>query len=258
MKIFGINFGRAKVTQASNATTGELFAPTTDSGITITLSNALEISTVFACIRVLSESVGGLPIHLYEAKDNKKIKAKTHSLYNLIHAKPNSETIAFNYYETIVAHIAIRGNHYSQIIRNHAGKIIELIALNPINMQKTRLIDGTIKFFYIDEVGKKWIFPKEEIFEVMGFSLNNFVGVSPITLQRETLGLSKATEKHGAKLFNNNATPGGVLEIPAELSETAYKRLKDSWAERHQGASNAHKTAILEGGHKMASSWHVK
>ena len=181
-----------------------------------------------------------------------KKKAKDHYLYDILHLRPNSETIAFNYYETIVAHLCLRGMHYSQIIRDKTNKIIELIPLNPANMQKTRIKDGKIKYFYIDASGKQWIFPKSEIFEVMGFSLDGFIGVSPITLQREALGLSKATEKHGAKLFSNGARPGGILEVPTELSEPAYKRLKESWTERHQGVENSNKTAILEQGAK----WH--
>jgi len=240
---------RATIQQASTQATNDLFARPTSSGVSITSGNAMQISTVFSCIRVLGESVGGLPLHLIEEKDGKKNKAKNHPLYNILYLQPNNETVAFNYYETIIAHLCLRGNHYSQIVRDRAGRIIELIPLNPASVTKSRIENGDIKYFYQNGTIKR-IFDKHEIFDVLGLSLDGFTGVSPISYQRESLGLSKATEQYGAKYFDNNAKPSGILEIPETLSEDAYQRLSKSWNDRHGGIANSNKTALLEGGAK--------
>lgn len=248
MKFFGLNITRAIIKPASTQTTTELFSRPSNSGVLVTPQNAMEITTVFACIKVLAEGVATLPISLYKEDNKSKVKAKEHSLYNILHIQPNNESIAFNFYECMVAHLCLRGVFYAQIIRSNIGKILELIPLKPSSMQKVRLSNGDIRYIYIDDNSKLHYFTKEDIFEVLGMSLDGFTPVSTITYQREALGLSKATETYGSTFFKNSANPSGILEIPTELSDEAYKRLVDSWNAKHNGNQNANKVALLEGG----------
>lgn len=231
----------------SDAAIKELFnIKSTASGMNVTQKNAMQISTVFSCVRVLSEGIASLPLHLYKQQKDKKVKATSHYLYELLNLQPNPEITSMNFWEMAVAYLALNGNFYAQIIRTRAGKIKELIPLVSNNVTKYRLTDGTIIFTYYIS-GKTYEFKKEDIFEVMGLTLDGFTGVSAITYQRESLGLGKAAEEYGAKFFKNDATPPIAVTIPGELSEEAYNRLKQSWQKAHSG-DNAHKTALLEGG----------
>lgn len=248
LKFLGFNISRATIKQASTQSTTDLFSNPTNSGVTITPNNALNISTVFSCIKVLSEGVSCLPVHLYRQNKKEKIKAKDHPLYNILHLQPNKEIVAVNLYETYVLHLCLRGVFYAQIIRSVGGKVLELIPLVPSRMKKVRLVNNSIGYIYADDKGTLHYFKKEDIFEVLGLSMDGFTPISTITYQRESLGLAKATETYGAKFFDNSANPSGVLETPTELTDEAYKRLVDSWNAKHKGSSNASKVALLEGG----------
>lgn len=220
----------------------------TKSGAIITKENAMRVSTVFSCIRVLSEGVGSLPIHLYKKDGKKKTKATEHPLYKVLHMQPNDEMNSMTFWEMATAHQALNGNFYAQIIRNRSGKIISLYPLIATNMQKYRLEDKSIIYVYSIN-NRTYEFKKEDIFEVIGLTLDGFTGLSPVSYQREALGLGKAAEEYGATFFENNATPPLAIEVPHSLTDDEYKRLKDSWQEAYSGG-NAHKTALLEGGAK--------
>lgn len=220
---------------------------TTKSGTVVTIDNAMKISTVFSCVRVLSEGIACLPLHLYKKTDKEKSKASKHPLYDVLHFQPNSEHTPITFWEMCISSLCLNGNFYAQIIRSRNGDVLELIPFITRNVRKYRVKStGKIVYTYIVD-GKTYEFEKENVFEVMGLTLDGFTGLSPISYQRETLGLSKAAVEHGAKYFNNDATPPLALEVPNELSDPAYKRLKDSWHDAH-GKDNKFKTAILEQG----------
>ncbi|UTJ05398.1 phage portal protein [Arcobacter roscoffensis] len=223
----------------------------TESGESITKQNAMQISTVFSCIRVLSEGISSLPLHLYKQEGENIEKARIHPLYNILQSEPNTENTAITFWEMSIMHLCLYGNFYAQIIRNRLGHVTRLIPFIPNNVTKWRVEDGTI--FYTYQINGKTIhFEQNEIFEVMGMSLDGFTGLSPISYQVETLGLAKSSEKHGARFFKNDATPNFALEHPATLKNDAYERLKKDWI-ISQGGKNKHVPAILEGGMKIAT-----
>jgi len=245
-------FARNEVVKTSDSNFSEIFnVQDTASGENITVSNAMQISTVFACIRVLSEGIGTLPLHLYERDGKKKQKALKHPLYNIINLQPNKEISSITFWETAVVHLCLDGNFYAQIVRDRTGKVLELIPLLANKITKYRLDDGSIIFTYNN--GKTtYEFKKDEIFEVIGLSKNAWKGMSPISYQRESLALNKSAEKYGARFFKNNATPPIAVKVPQKLTDEQYKRLKKSWQKAHSG-ENAHKVALLEGGSDIAS-----
>ncbi|TLP41046.1 phage portal protein [Arcobacter arenosus] len=254
MNLNPFNWFRSQEVATSSQEFSELFAPReSTSGENITLSNAMKISTVFSCIRVLSETTGSLPIHLYEynSKNNKKSKAYTHNLYDILNLEPNKDMTSVTFWEVCIAHLCLNGNFYAQIIKSRAGKILELVPLLATNVTKYRLEDDSIIFTYNN--GKHtYEFKQDEIFEVIGFSKDGWSGMSPIEYQRDSLGLSKSAENYGSRFFKNNATPPIAVKIPQTLNDEQYKRLKKSWQKAHSG-ENAHKVALLEGGADITS-----
>ncbi|GIV86622.1 MAG: hypothetical protein KatS3mg054_0651 [Chloroflexus sp.] len=223
-------------------------------GVNVTPESALRASAVFACIRVLSESEAMLPLVLYRQRGKTREKAEKHPIYTLLHDAPNPEMTAFNFRQTLMSHLCLRGNAYAYIETNRAGKIVALWPLNPDGVQIVR-DSNTGELLYGIELPKKFggeyrFLLADQVWHLRGLGSDGLVGYSPIRLAREAIGLSLATEGYGAAFFGNNAEPGFVLIHPGKLGNDAYNRLKTSWENRHKGFENAHRVAILEEGMK--------
>lgn len=257
MKIFGLEISRATVTppvplQDAHWFT-EMFTMKSSSGITVTPDNAMTASAVFTSIRVLSETVAGMPLTIYKKTSKGRTEAVEHPLYSLLHIAPNGSQTSFAWKETMMAHLNLRGNYYNYKIFNGRGDVIELLPLNPDKMTLMRADNGDILYHYQDDANQlNYMFERFEIVHQSGLSLDGVIGVSPIAYARNAIGLSLATETHGALAFENGTTPSGTLEHPGKLTDDQYKRLKKSMADNQSGLANSHKTMILEEGMKWA------
>ena len=116
-----------------NRTPGSSFAfymGGSSSGKIVNERSAMQMTAVYACVRILSEAIAGLPLHLYRYKeDGGKEKAVDHPLYLLLHDEPNPEMSSFVFRETLMTHLLLYGNAYAQIIRNGKGEIVGLYPL---------------------------------------------------------------------------------------------------------------------------------
>lgn len=219
------------------------------SGVSVTPKNALKLSAVYSCIRVLAESTGMLPLRLYKREGESAHKAADHGLYRLLHVAPNDYMTAQEFKEMCVAHLMLRGNFYAwKNVVN--GQVRELLPLQPdavtVKQRENYDVVYTVRFLN----GKESVLTSDDIFHVKLFSVDGLTGLSPVQQARETIGLAMATEEHGARLFSNGAKPGGVLSTDQVLKDESFDRIKASWNSAHEGVSNAHKVAILEGGLK--------
>lgn len=237
---------RANLNSPFDPIWGGVFGNQSKAGGIVSPDTAMRTSAVYACVRVLSEAIASLPYKVFERTEDGKSPADSHSLQELFH-NPNDHMTSFEFRETMMAHLALRGNFYAFKEMNGIGKTKGLIILNPARM---RVFEekGRILYEYTWETGMFQVFPAEKIWHVKGLSTDGLVGLSPVSLARESIGLAMATEEYGARLFSNDARPGGVLKTPGVLKEDAQTRLKKSWQDAHAGGSNSHKVAILEDG----------
>lgn len=217
-----------------------------DAGITITSANALQISTVYQCVRVLAESIGMLPLFLMTDIGEGKAKAKKHPLYRLLKTAPNDYQTAQEYKELIIAHLCLRGNHYSYINKVN-GKVLELLPLAPSAVMPKLRDDYTVEYQVTFKNGKVETLEQSDVLHFKLFSTDGLTGLSPISMGRNALGLLKATEAHGSSLFKNGANPFGGFKTDKNLTNEQFKGLKDQLSE-HQGSGNGFKPLILEGG----------
>ncbi|MFS1524743.1 phage portal protein [Microbulbifer sp. 2304DJ12-6] len=229
-----------------------LNAPQSVAGKVVTPDTAMRVAAVYACVRILSETVAALPFNLYRktGADNREI-ASHHPLQVLLHDLPNEEMTAMDFRTQLMAALQLRGNGFSEVERDRAGRVRGVWPINPDKVWVGRSETTKRLVFEIHDGDFRSLTP-ERIWRVAGLSTNGIIGLSPISQAREGIGLSLALEEHGARLFANGAKPGGVLEVESKLSDPAYERLRKSWNERHQGGANAHRVAILEEGAK----WH--
>lgn len=226
----------------------------TKAGIYITPKTAFQTSVVYACVRVLAESIASLPKHIYvNRSDGGKDIDKTHILYPIIHDSPNQWQTSYEFFELLIGHLSLLGNAYSYITRNRSGTILSLIPLDPnriiLEIKPGSTYDNPqIIYRYKPTINEsEIIFSPYEIWHLKGLSQNGFEGISPIMAAKEAIGLAQAAEGHGSRFFKQGALPGGIAKIPGRLKPDAHERLKSDLQGAMAGES-AFKVVVLEGG----------
>ncbi len=258
MGIFrGIFKARDKPKDSLSGSRYSFFFGGTTAGKPVNEHTAMQITAVYSCVRILSETVAGLPLHVYKYNESGgKEKYLKHPLYKLLHDEPNPEMTSFSFRETLMTHLLLWGNAYAQIIRNARGEVITLYPLMPNKMTVDR--DKTGRLFYLYQrstedaptLGKDSMvyLDPSDVLHIPGLGFDGLVGYSPIAMAKNAVGLSMATEEYGAKFFANGATPGGVLEHPGTIKDP--QKIKESWNVAYQGSANSHRVAVLEEGMK--------
>lgn len=242
-----------------NRTVGSSYAfylGSSSAGKAVTERSAMQMTAVYACVRILSEAIAGLPLHLYQYNENGgKEKAVDHPLYRLLHDEPNPEMSSFVFRETLMTHLLLWGNAYSQIIRNGKGEIVALYPLMPNKMSVNRDSNGRLYYEYTRSTEEAPTMKcstvrlsPADVLHIPGLGFDGLVGYSPIAMAKNAIGLAIATEEYGSKFFANGAQPSGVLEHPGTLKDPS--RVRDSWQSTFGGSGNANKVAVLEEGMK--------
>lgn len=225
------------------------------SGANVSPSTAMQLSAVYACVRILAETVASLPLHLMRYNDSGgKEKAITHPLYYLIHDQPNEEMTSFVFRETMMTQLLLWGNAYAQKVYNGYGELIGLYPLLSSNMTVERNERGQLIYRYVIEsdqkdAGSLVTLRREDVLHIPGLGFNGLVGFSPISMARQAIGTALACEEFGGKFFANGTMPSGVIEHPGTIKDV--KAFREKWQEAFAGAANAGKTPILENGMKF-------
>lgn len=252
----GLFRARDKPINSTNGSGYRFFLGGSTAGKAVTEHSAMQMTAVYACVRILSEAIAGLPLHLYHYNDDGgKEKALEHPLYLLLHDEPNPEMSSFVFRETLMTHLLLWGNAYAQIIRNGKGEVVALYPLMPNRMTVDRDSQGQLYYSYQMSnsdaptmPGGTVILKPSDVLHVPGLGFDGLVGYSPIAMAKNAIGLAIATEEFGAKFFANGATPGGLLEYPGTVKDP--DRVRESWNKGFSGSQNAGKVAILEEGMK--------
>lgn len=232
-----------------------LFGPST-SGKLVNEFTAMQTTAVYACVRILSETLAALPLQLYRYTPGGKERVYDHPLYHLLHDEPNPEMTSFIFRETLMSHLLIWGNAYAQIIRDRLGRVQGLYPLRPDKMTVCRDESGQIYYIYTKTADENPAVKsygqvplrKDEVLHIPGLGFDGLVGYSPIAMARNAVGMTMACEEYGASFFANGASPSGVLEHPGVLKDPV--KVRDSWNAVYRGTGNAHKVAVLEEGMK--------
>ena len=230
-----------------------LMGPTA-AGKSVNERSAMQLTAVYACVRILAEGIAGLPLHLYKCgKNGSREKVVDHPLYFLLHDEPNPEMTSFVFRETLMTHLLLYGNCYCQIIRDGRGQVTALYPLMPNQMSVDRDEKGQLYYTYLcsgEEAdtmkkGTVYLLP-EDVLHIPALGFDGLVGYSPIAMAKNSIGMGLACEEYGAKFFANGAAPSGVLEHPGTIKDIT--RLRESWNAIYGGSKNAGKVAILEEG----------
>ena len=252
----GLFHSRDKPKNSTAGSAYRFFLGGSTSGKMVNERSAMQMTAVYSCVRILSEAVAGLPLHVYRyTPDGSKEKAVDSPLYFLLHDEPNPEMTSFVFRETLMTHLLLWGNAYAQIIRNGKGEVVALYPLMPNRMTVDRDDKGQLYYEYqtsTDEAhttkGGTVRLKPTDVLHVPGLGFDGLVGYSPIAMAKNAIGMAIACEEYGAKFFANGATPGGLLEYPGTVKDP--EKVRESWNKGFGGSSNANKVAILEEGMK--------
>lgn len=215
------------------------------SGKMVNERSSMQTTAVFACVRIIAETIASLPLHTYKYVGDGKEKVHDHPLYRILHDEPNAEMTSFTFRETTMAHLLLWGNAFSQIIRNGRGDVMGLYPLLPDKMTVDRDSKGELYYGYKKE-GQTYYLGPDEVLHIPGLGFDGVVGYSPVALAKNAIGLNIAAEEYGGKFFANNATPSGILSTAGTLKDPG--KVRDAWQAAYGGTRNSNKVAVLEEG----------
>jgi HK97 family phage portal protein len=223
-----------------------------DSKEAITVEAAEAIATMFSCNRVICETVGSMPCHLYQRiGDGKKQRADKHPLYRIIRRRPNSHQTPIEFFEYMQRSLGLRGNAYAKIVRRGNAQVESLEPLHPDSVKVLVSDDGlnSVSYEYMNPKRQKVVYDSSEILHLKICSDDGFRGRSIIDISSQVFRTANATETYTEKLFTNTARPSGILKMSqAGLKKDQIDRLKKDWNDAYSGQNNIGKTVILEAG----------
>ena len=241
-------FKSAKAQSYSSANVDEMRELFGTSSTTVTATTAQKVATVFSCIDIKAKALSVIPIKLYKRTKNGKLEDRKNPLYELLRYEPNPDLTASMYKKMISQDIDLRGNHYSQIVRNGLGQVValypliadEMVVNIDLNNKKTYIYAG--QTISNDRILHLFDIPSE---------CGNY-GLSKIDKAKITLEFANNTAQHGNELFKNSAMPSGAFELDkGGLSDEAFKRLKKDLSSKYTGLKNNGTPMLLEEGLKF-------
>lgn len=224
-------------------------------GITVTPAKAMGVSTVYACVNVVSRGFASLPVKLYRRQeDGSKVEIVDDRRSMMMRVEPNKEMTPFDLSMACQANLTLRNNAYAQILRDHLDRPLELIPIPNDDVLDIRRNSETKKIEYILSDGRAM--PQKKILHLKGMSFTGYVGSDLTSMAKDSIGLAIALEQSASSFFKNGQRPGLIGKHPGSLSDQAYTRLLKELKEEHGGADQSWKFLLLEEGLDLVQNRH--
>jgi len=219
-------------------------------GITVTPLRAMGIASVFACVRVLSDTIGTLPLNVMQKAGRSSRLAMSHRLYPILHDMPNEEMTSTDVRSAMQANLSLRSNCYAEILRDIDG---DPVGIYPVETSKVDVYrNSTTKKIQYRFLESGAVLAAKDVVHIRSNTFNGLLGIDLLGSVRECIALAIALQDNAAKFFGNGSRPGGVLEHPASLSEAAQERLRNQ-IESQTGGRNLYRMLVLEEGLKYVA-----
>lgn len=218
-------------------------------GVRVTPESALGVPVLQNCVTLLAETIGQLPLDLFRRQgQGQRESATNHPLYDVLRYQPNGFQTPFELRECEQMALGLRGNSFTFMERREDGNIS---ALWPLMNDKVIVRKGGDLLPYY-QVGGGDPLPMRMIHHKRWVTSNHYVGLSPIELHAETVGLAQAIRDYTGKSFANGVSVSGVIERPREATaikdQNQIDRILDQWGQKYSGPDNAKKVAMLQEG----------
>lgn len=212
----------------------------------VSTDQAMRLSAVFACLRLLSEAVATLPLDTFVRRQGARAPYRPRPEY-LSFQPPQGSRI--EYLSMVMLSLLTDGNAYVYTPRDDAGVPVDLVVIDPNLVKVERREGDSVVRYKVKDVD---LDPTFELMHIKGMTMPGaLTGLSPVAYARETIGLGLAAQRFGESFFANGALPGAVIEAPGDFKQEAADRFKAAWNAKFQGVSNANKVGVLTGGAKL-------
>lgn len=221
-------------------------AITSNSGQSVSHESALQLSAVWACTRLIAETISTLPLSMYERTSAGKRVARGHPLQMVIHDQPNPDSTASVFWESTIAAMLLRGNaHAEKLIAGN--RIVGLVFLDPRRLSTSNNSSGAKEYRYTESNGRQRVIPPERIWAIPGFSLDGVCGVSVVRYGAQVFGAAQAADQAASKTFANGLMQSVYFRMERILTKEQRTEFRSNLQEI-TGAINAGKSPLLEGG----------
>lgn len=221
----------------------------TYSGERVSIDRALEIGPFFSAVKLISETVGMLPLKVYrDLPDGTRVEADQHRTWGFLHDAPNPAMDATRFWATAAVHYLLWGNVFIEKLRGEDGLVNELWLWHPGEITVQWNQASLMKQFVREAGGSRQMWDQDTMLHIVGFSLDGVIG-QPITKARQTLGTALARETFEGSFYKNGGMRQGALKHPKALSEQAHRNIGESFrAMFGRGAKDAHRIPVFEEG----------
>ena len=219
------------------------------SGQNVTVDKALQLSTVWACVRLLAETISTLPCNFYRrTSESEREPARNHNLYQLLHNQPNADMTAAQFWECMMSAMLLWGNATAEKIMS-GNTVVALDFLPPDRVTCRRLPSGRLEYSFAEPNNTTRVIPEDRLFRIPAFSIDGITGLSVIAYGANVFGSAMAADQSAAKIFSNGMQASGVLYVDKVLNPPQREMLRASM-ENFTGSTNAGKTFVAEAGQR--------
>lgn len=220
-------------------------------GKNVTEDSALASSAVYACVRILTQSISSLPVHLFRRmNDGSRKRVENSNLEFLINDTPNEMMTAPDFLGAMQFNLLMYNSAYAEIIRNQYGEPIELWPLSPKNLTLEVTGNSYLYRYTSSSNGVSTFIQPNDILAIHGLTKNGLVGLSMIDTAKDTIGTSLAADDMAAAAFLNGSVPAGAIKMPqgCPITEEGMRNLVQGWEKKFSGPVNAGKVSVLYDG----------
>lgn len=216
-------------------------------GTSVSINNATQIGAVYACTRLLADTISSLPIDTFIRRDGNRLPFRPRPAWVYEPEGPGSSRV--EYYKQVVVSMLLSHGAVIQIIRGGNGDVVALQPLDPTRVKVRRNAATRGREFVIDG---KTVLPGDQVLYISEMRKpGSVMGTSRIEEVKNTLGLAKALDEFASRYFSNGANAGGIIEFPGNLTQEQAKDVVEAFEAGHKGLRKSHKPGVLSGGAKF-------
>lgn len=227
-------------------------AGSSEAGEAITERRVLGLSTAWACVNLHAGLMGTVPVGVFQRKaDGTREAVRDHWIGELLKRSPNADQTSVDFWEFMQASLELRGNAYARKRWSGSGSSRRLIALEPIApdlVTVRRIQDGSLEYSLATYSGGRATLSEDDVWHVRGFGGDPLGGLSTLAFGRHVFGLAIGADKSAAGLYKNGMQPAGAFAFAEWLKPDQRAVARENMAREYQGAKNAGRPVILEGG----------
>lgn len=215
-----------------------------ETGVTVTPESSMKISAVFACVRLISQTIASLPVGVYRYGDS-RVEDRRHPLSSIISLNPNADQTATMFWEAMVASALLVGNGWAR--KRYLGdRLVALEFLSPYRL-RWRLQGSRYVYTYTSIDGSVEEINRDDLFHLPGFTVDGMFGVSAIEYGAEVIGSAQAGNSAANRTFRNGLLPTVAFKIDKFLTPQQREDFRSNLSSI-SGALNAGKSPLMEGG----------